>query len=116
MFPHPKLCMTNILHMSLQLPNKGKTLPLLRIRNPWGTGEGEWKGAWSYGTKQWLGVSDSDKEKLSYKTAINGEFWISLKDFYAYFWRTFICNFTPDFTRDGTPDGLSKCVCVSVCV
>ena len=43
---------------------------LLRVRNPWG--QGEWKGAWSDGSKEW---TPQLLAKLNYKFEDDGTFW-----------------------------------------
>ena len=42
---------------------RGKKTPLVRIRNPWGTAKGEWKGAWSDKSTEWTTVSAATKER-----------------------------------------------------
>lgn len=32
---------------------EGKKVDLLRIRNPWGSSTGEWRGAWSDASQEW---------------------------------------------------------------
>jgi hypothetical protein len=36
----------------------GKSVSLLRVRNPWGGNKTEWTGQWSDDCKNWLNISD----------------------------------------------------------
>ena len=47
-----------------QISYNGRKLQLLRVRNPWGKREGEWKGAWSDDAPEWDAVSEAVKDKL----------------------------------------------------
>ena len=47
---------------------------LIRLRNPWGSGE--WKGAWSDTSKEWQNLPDDVKTDK-----IDGEFFIALDHF-----------------------------------
>ncbi|TEY86630.1 hypothetical protein BOTCAL_0005g00520 [Botryotinia calthae] len=48
---------------------------LVLLRNPWG--EGEWKGAWSDGSKEW---TPEWMEKLEHRFGDDGSFWMSYDD------------------------------------
>lgn len=48
-------------------------MPLIRIRNPWGTFE--WKGAWSDNSKEWRLLSEDEIERLGLTFEADGEFW-----------------------------------------
>ncbi|KAM4065897.1 calpain family cysteine protease [Hirsutella rhossiliensis] len=48
---------------------------LVRLKNPWG--KGEWKGAWSDGSKEW---TPEWLEKLDHRFGDDGDFWISYDD------------------------------------
>ncbi|KAH7313806.1 hypothetical protein B0I35DRAFT_435889 [Stachybotrys elegans] len=48
---------------------------LLRLKNPWG--RGEWRGAWSDGSKEW---TPQWLERLGHSFGDDGEFWISYED------------------------------------
>ncbi|KAL1623566.1 hypothetical protein SLS56_008270 [Neofusicoccum ribis] len=66
----------------------GGKVKLVRIRNPWGhkdsTGEGEWNGAWSDGSKEWTPYWLT---KLDYKFDDDGMFWMSYEDMLSRFIR-----------------------------
>ena len=70
-----------------------KGLRLLKVRNPWGTGE--WKGAWSDGSEQW---TPEWMQLLNHRFGDDGVFWISYEDLlreYSEFDRTRL--FGPDW-------------------
>ncbi|ESZ92336.1 hypothetical protein SBOR_7285 [Sclerotinia borealis F-4128] len=48
---------------------------LVLLRNPWG--EGEWKGAWSDGSKEW---TPEWMKKLEHRFGDDGSFWMSYED------------------------------------
>ncbi|KAL0942135.1 calpain-like protein [Colletotrichum truncatum] len=48
---------------------------LVLLKNPWG--KGEWKGAWSDGSKEW---TPEWLQKLNHKFGDDGAFWISYQD------------------------------------
>ena len=60
-----------------------REIRLIRLRNPWGTTE--WNGKWSDQSREWLWLSDKEKENLEYKNLNEGEFWMSFDDFYNEF-------------------------------
>ncbi|XP_033761572.1 calpain-5-like, partial [Pecten maximus] len=80
---------------------------LVRVRNPWG--EGEWKGAWSDGSSEWLSVSEGIVPRANKD---DGEFYISMEDFMQCFNQVTICSITPDFDRDGSEDTLKYVTCL----
>ncbi|XP_060076489.1 calpain-5-like [Ylistrum balloti] len=80
---------------------------LLLVRNPWG--RGEWKGAWSDGSPEWLSVSENEVRRAD---ADDGEFYISIDDFMKCFSLVTICSVTPDFDRDGSEDTLNYVTCL----
>ncbi|KFD48822.1 hypothetical protein M513_10306, partial [Trichuris suis] len=73
----------------------GERVPLLRIRNPWGS-EQEWNGPWSDGSREWRNVSDSAKEEIELQFKHDGEFWMSFSDFMRNFEKLEICNLGPE--------------------
>lgn len=91
----------------LQLKHKDKCISMLRLRNPWGTGKGEWKGSWSDGSALWKDISQEVKDKMKVQKKADGEFWMTINDYMKYFSDLHVCNFTPDFDQDGKEDGLS---------
>lgn len=48
---------------------------LVRLKNPWG--KGEWKGAWSDGSKEW---TPEWLQKLGHRFGDDGDFWIEYRD------------------------------------
>jgi hypothetical protein len=64
---------------------KGKTLRLLRIRNPWG--QFVWTGDYADGSKLW---SKELKELVDFRTA-PGEFWMTWEDFQKFFHDVTVC-------------------------
>ncbi|OCT64805.1 hypothetical protein XELAEV_18041044mg [Xenopus laevis] len=73
---------------------KGKSVKLVRLRNPWG--QVEWNGSWSDNAKEWAMVEKSEKIRLQHQVHEDGEFWMSYDDFMKNFTKTEICNLTPD--------------------
>jgi len=66
----------------------GGRVRLLRVRNPWGQGHGEWRGAWSDGAGEWTLVHESHRRQLDLRFADDGEFWMCLDDYVRYFHTT----------------------------
>ena len=58
---------------------------------------GEWKGAWSDGSDEWLFIEDGEKEAHGIVFEDDGEFFMSKNDFFKYFDSLEICHLTPDF-------------------
>ncbi|VDK76567.1 unnamed protein product [Litomosoides sigmodontis] len=71
------------------------SIPLLRIRNPWGN-EHEWNGAWSDNSKEWKNISQQERDEMGLVFAHDGEFWMSFNDFLRYFEKMEICNLGPE--------------------
>lgn len=67
----------------------GKTLKLLKIRNP--HGESEWKGSWADGSSKW-NKYPAVAQKLGYIDVDDGMFWMSFKDFVSYFSTFSVCK------------------------
>jgi len=57
---------------------KAKEHRLVKIRNPWGTGE--WKGAWGDGHENWSKYPEVAKA-VGYQNKDDGAFWMSWEDF-----------------------------------
>ncbi|XP_069624547.1 calpain-8-like [Ranitomeya imitator] len=72
---------------------RGKTVQLIRVRNPWG--EVEWTGAWSDDSPEWNSVDPEVRAALD-KRAEDGEFWMAYTDWVVQYSRLEICNLTPD--------------------
>ncbi|XP_043472787.1 calpain-A-like isoform X2 [Leptopilina heterotoma] len=87
---------------------QGGTVPLVRIRNPWGN-EAEWNGPWSDGSPEWRFIPDHEKEELGLTFDVDGEFWMSFQDFKTYFTNLEICNLNADsLTEDDYNQGKKK--------
>ena len=71
-----------------------ETVQLLRIRNPWGSGE--FRGQWSDGCKKWENLPSEIKDKLDFHCKVDGEFYISLPDFCEMFDQVTICHLSMD--------------------
>lgn len=72
---------------------RGSKVKLLRLLNPWGSGE--WNGNWSDSSPLWKQVSHEDRAKCNKDE--NGEFWIELEDFFQNFDCLTICCENPNF-------------------
>ncbi|XP_073527988.1 calpain-8-like [Phyllobates terribilis] len=72
---------------------RGKTVQLIRVRNPWG--EVEWTGAWSDDAPEWNNIDPKVRAALD-KRAEDGEFWMAYTDWVQQYSRLEICNLTPD--------------------
>ncbi|XP_012522095.2 calpain-B isoform X6 [Monomorium pharaonis] len=86
---------TCVRNVEIQMPNRYGTIPLLRLRNPWGN-EAEWNGPWSDQSPEWRFIPDHEKEELGLTFDQDGEFWMSFQDFTRYFTQLEICNLNPD--------------------
>ncbi|XP_007557717.1 calpain-5-like [Poecilia formosa] len=74
----------------LQTHFKNETIPLIRLRNPWG--KAEWTGAWSDSSEEWSKVGDAERSNLGITVADNGEFWMSFTDWCKNFTDVDICH------------------------
>ncbi|KAK7111530.1 calpain-1 catalytic subunit-like [Littorina saxatilis] len=83
----------SIITMKTVTYRKQKKL-LLYMRNPFG--KGEWKGAWSDGSKEWTEVSPADREAEAKVKGNNGEFWMSLEDVIKNFDELELCHLSVD--------------------
>ena len=64
---------------------------LIKLRNPWATGE--WKGAWSDGSREW-DRNPGIKAEVGYVEQDDGTFWMSYEDFESTFSAVEICDRT----------------------
>ncbi|KAM9310995.1 calpain-5-like [Gastrophryne carolinensis] len=78
------------LHSGLFSLFRTHKLRLVRLRNPWGSGE--WKGAWSDGSEEWKKVSQRERKKLGVTVDDDGEFWMSWDDFCTHFTDLTLCR------------------------
>jgi len=65
---------------------------LLRLRNPWGQ-DGEWSGAWSDKSEEW--TEERKAEVPDFTDKNDGTFFITVEDFYEYWFRLEICYLEP---------------------
>ncbi|XP_033991168.1 calpain-1 catalytic subunit-like [Trematomus bernacchii] len=84
-----------------QMMSRGKKINLVRLWNPWGTGE--WNRDWSDRSPLWQTVSSKDRE-MCLSVADDGEFWMSLEDLCEFYTDLDICSLSPDYL-----DGNSSC-------
>ncbi|XP_029028683.1 calpain-5-like [Betta splendens] len=69
---------------------KNETIPLIRLRNPWG--KIEWKGAWSDSSEEWTKVGDTERKNLGITVEDDGEFWMSFTDWCKFFTDVDVCR------------------------
>ena len=69
---------------------------LVKIRNPWGSGE--WNGKYSDNDAFWSNQKMKDEFGYS-KSADDGSFFMEFSDYIKYFTSVSICRFDPSFTR-----------------
>ncbi|KAL4648407.1 calpain-9 [Arapaima gigas] len=79
---------------------KGRTVQLIRIRNPWG--QVEWNGPWSDKSTEWNYIDRAEKQRLLQNALDDGEFWMEFEDFKRNYDRIEICNLTPDSLSENT--------------
>lgn len=89
-----------------EIPVNGKNERLIRVRNPWGSGE--WKGAWSDKSKEWKEVSEEKRKELGVVVRTDGEFWISEEDFIKYFQMLDFCHLEPGSAIGELKEGGAK--------
>ncbi|KAE8620266.1 hypothetical protein XENTR_v10010173 [Xenopus tropicalis] len=65
-------------------------LRLVRLQNPWGSGE--WNGAWSDGSEEWKRISRAEREKMGVTVSDDGDFWMSWGDFCTHFTDLTLCR------------------------
>ncbi|XP_073407780.1 calpain-5-like [Dendrobates tinctorius] len=78
------------LHSGLLSLFRTHKLRLIRLRNPWGSGE--WTGAWSDKSEEWKKVSRRQREKLGVTVDDDGEFWMCWDDFSSHFTDITLCR------------------------
>ncbi|XP_037605136.1 calpain-5-like [Sebastes umbrosus] len=69
---------------------KNETIPLIRMRNPWG--QTEWKGAWSDSSVEWSKIGDTERGNLGITVEDDGEFWMSFTDWCKFFTEADACR------------------------
>ncbi|XP_051512776.1 calpain-5-like [Myxocyprinus asiaticus] len=69
---------------------KNETIPLIRMRNPWG--KHEWNGAWSDSSEEWKKVGDMERNNLGITVVDDGEFWMSFQDWCKNFTDADVCR------------------------
>ncbi|XP_070775903.1 calpain-8-like [Enoplosus armatus] len=84
-----------------QMMSRGQLVNLVRLWNPWGTGE--WSGDWSDQSPLWQTVSPQDRD-MCLSVVDDGEFWMTLEGFCKFYTDLDICCLCPDFL-----DGSSTC-------
>ncbi|XP_077148317.1 calpain-13-like [Ranitomeya variabilis] len=77
-----------------EVPVGKEVVRLIRLWNPWGTGE--WKGDWNDRCPLWKELKEEDRLRLQ-KIDDDGEFWICWEDFIKEFSNLIICSQVPDF-------------------
>ncbi|XP_043932273.1 calpain-5-like [Protopterus annectens] len=58
---------------------KATELYMIKLQNPWGPSE--WKGAWSYRSKQYWQVGRKEWEQMGLSVKEDNQFWMDLQDF-----------------------------------
>lgn len=71
----------------------GKTVKLLRVRNPWG--EKEWTGPFSDNSADWNSIPESTKTEMKLIFEEDGEFYIPFAYFMNHFATVEICHISP---------------------
>uniref|UniRef100_A0A023FNA0 Putative calpain-b n=1 Tax=Amblyomma cajennense TaxID=34607 RepID=A0A023FNA0_AMBCJ len=84
----------------------GKNVRLIRVRNPWGSGE--WKGAWSDKSKEWNQVSEEKRKQVGLVIKEDGEFWILEEDFIKSFQMLDFCHLEPGSALGEIKEGGAK--------
>jgi calpain, invertebrate len=84
-----------------EIPVKGQTKQLVRVRNPWGDST-EWNGAWSDGSREWKDLTEADRKKHDITFDDDGEFWMSFEDFVKNFTKLEVCHLGLESLGDPT--------------
>ncbi|XP_055372966.1 calpain-A-like [Condylostylus longicornis] len=95
---------TKVALIDIQTPNKTGKIPMIRLRNPWGN-DVEWHGQWSDQSPEWQFIPENVKKEIGLNFDHDGEFWMSLQDFYHNFDLLDICHLTPDWLIEEPNDG-----------
>lgn len=82
-----------LLHVQSITTAEGNTERLLKLRNPWGTGE--WKGRWNDKASEW---TPALRQQLQAFDADDGCFYIPWKDFLEYFSDVQICYYHDNYS------------------
>ncbi|XP_057676501.1 calpain-5-like [Corythoichthys intestinalis] len=69
---------------------KNETIPMIRMRNPWG--KTEWNGPWSDSSEEWSKVGDTERGNLGITVEDDGEFWMSFTDWCKHFTDADVCR------------------------
>ncbi|KAJ7996655.1 hypothetical protein DPEC_G00239290 [Dallia pectoralis] len=69
---------------------KNETIPLIRMRNPWG--KVEWNGPWSDSSAEWNKVGSKERSNLGITVKDDGEFWMAFTDWCQYFTDADVCR------------------------
>lgn len=69
---------------------KNETIPLIRMRNPWG--KHEWKGAWSDSSEEWQKIGNMERSNLGITVEDDGEFWMSFDEWCKNFTDVDVCR------------------------
>ena len=78
----------------IRTPNGDK---LVRLRNPWG--QVEWEGKWCDDSIEW-DLLDKDDMKFFAEDKEDGEFYMCLEDFCAFFSKVELCNLLVSYTPE----------------
>ena len=69
-------------------------LQLIRVRNPWGTGQGEWTGKFADEDEAWDDHRGL-KEKLGYTFQNDGNWWMSFDDWKKHYSKVYVFKIFP---------------------
>uniref|UniRef100_A0AAY5KUA5 Calpain 6 n=1 Tax=Esox lucius TaxID=8010 RepID=A0AAY5KUA5_ESOLU len=69
---------------------QNETIPLIRMRNPWG--KVEWNGPWSDSSAEWEKVGSKERGNLGITVKDDGEFWMAFTDWCKYFTEADVCR------------------------
>ncbi|XP_073527911.1 calpain-13-like [Phyllobates terribilis] len=85
-----------------KVPFRDGDVRLIRLWNPWGSGE--WNGDWNDRCPLWNELRAGDRQRLQKIDDDDGEFWMCWEDFIKEFSKLIICNQVPDFYDWGDQD------------